>query len=317
MLAIGLLATIALNSVFAVTINTDTHFIVGNEDYTVYQTMNFNQITIDSSYIIFNSTGFYITSGNDIDITLAYISSDFSGASNGDKVLGFYASTTSGNVWFDLSGFVTGRSYTVNRSSSTIANPTANGSGYISFNSNVWSEHLFEIFQQGMGTGDVTSPVISGVSSTNSDPLDTEAAYSWMNITCDVTDNIAVNEISLNIANPNGSYNNVSMNAGAGDSYYYNSSTAFSTYGNYSYSIWANDTSNNIAISTSYTYSMPPNWDIDNDGECTVFDLILVSNHYNETGTHGWIREDVDNDGQIGVLDLVFVSNHYGELWWV
>ena len=51
MLVIGLLATLAFNSVFAVTINTDTHFIVGNEDYTVYQTMNFNQITIDSSYL--------------------------------------------------------------------------------------------------------------------------------------------------------------------------------------------------------------------------------------------------------------------------
>lgn len=309
MLVIGLLATLAFNSVFAVTINTDTRFIVGNEDYTVYQTMNFNQITIDSSYIIFNSTGFYITSGNDIDITLVCISSDFSGASNGDKVLGFYASTTNGNVWFNLSGFVTERSYTVNRSSSTIANPTVNGSGYISFNSNVWSEHLFEIFQQGMGAEDVTSPVMSGVSSTNSDPLDTEAAYSWMNITCDVTDNIAVNEISLNITNPDRSYNNVSMNAGAGNSCYYNSSTAFSAYGNYSYIIWANDTSNNIATSSSYTYSMPPNWDINNDGECTVFDQVLISNHYGETGNNGWIRKDVDNDGQIGVRSCFCVQS--------
>ncbi len=278
--------------------------------------MNFNRITIDSSYIIFNSTGFYLTSSNDIDITLVYISNDFSGASNGDKVLEFYASTASGNVLFDISGFTVGREYTVKRSGTTIASPTANASEYISFSNNVWSEHLFEIFQQGMGSGDVTSPVISGVSSTNSDPLDTETAYGWVNITCDVTDDVAVDEVSLNITNPDGSYNNVSMNVGAGDSYYYNSSTAFSTYGNYSYLIWADDTSDNQKTSSNYAFSMPPNWDINNDGECNVFDQVLISNHYSETGNNGWIREDVDNDGQIGVLDLVLVSNNYGESWW-
>jgi len=315
-LVVVLLASFVSIGVSAVTISPDTHFIVGNEDYTVHQTMNFNSITIASSYIIFNTTGFYVTSGNDIDITLVYISNDFSGASNGDKVLEFYASTTSGNVWFNLSGFVAGRIYTVNRSSSTIANPTANGSGYISFSNNVWSEHLFEIFQQGMGAGDVISPEISGVSRTSSDPLDTEQVYGWVNITCDVTDNIAVDEVSFNITNPDGSYNNVSMNAGAGDSYYYNSNTAFSTYENYSYLIWADDTSDNQDISSGYTFSMPPNWDLNNDGECNVFDQVLISNHYGETGTNGWIREDVDNDGQIDVLDLVFVSNHYGESWW-
>ncbi len=62
--------------------------------------------------------------------------------------------------------------------------------------------------------------------------------------------------------------------------------------------------------------SMPPNWDLNNDGDCNIFDLVLVSNHYNETGTPGWIREDVDNNGQIRVIDLVLVSEHYDETWW-
>jgi len=165
--------------------------------------------------------------------------------------------------------------------------------------------------------GEQTSPQISNISITTSSPLDTNSSFGWINITCDVTDNIAVDEVSLNITNPDGSCNNVSMNAGAEDSYYYNSSTAFSTYGNYSYVIWANDTSNNYVISSSYTISMPPNWDVNNDGDCNVYDLVLVSNHYNETGTPGWIREDVDNNGQIRVIDLVLVSEHYDETWWI
>ena len=50
--------------------------------------------------------------------------------------------------------------------------------------------------------------------------------------------------------------------------------------------------------------------------EFKIFDLTLISNHYDEVGVLGWIREDVDNNGKIEVLDLVFVSNHYDETWW-
>ena len=279
--------------------------------------MIFESITIASSYIIFNDTGFYLTSGNDITITLVYINSDISGAGDGEKVLEFYGDTSAGNVVFDLSGFPAGNDYVIKRSGSSISTPTANGSGFISFTNSVWSSHLFEIFQVGEGTGDTSSPQVSGVSVANSDPLDTNSSFGWINITCIVTDNVAVGEISLNITNPDGSFNNVSMNAGASNSYHYNSSTAFSTYGNYSYFIWANDSSDNQNSSSSYDFSMPPNWDINNDGNCNVFDYVLISNHYGETGNSGWIREDVDNNGQIQVFDLVLLSEHYSETWWV
>jgi hypothetical protein len=164
--------------------------------------------------------------------------------------------------------------------------------------------------------GEQTVPQISNIVTTTSNPLDTDSSYGWINITCEVTDNVAVNKVYLNITNTDGSYTNVSMTSGTGNIYYYNSSTTFSTYGNYSYVIWANDTSNNDAISSSSTISMPPNWDVNNDGSCNVYDLVLVSNHYNETGTSGWISEDVDNNGQIQVIDLVFISGHYDETWW-
>lgn len=46
-----------------------------------------------------------------------------------------------------------------------------------------------------------------------------------------------------------------------------------------------------------------------------MFDLTLVSNHYGEIGTTGWIREDVDNNGEVNVFDLVVVSNQYNTAW--
>ena len=90
-------------------------FIVENETYSTNQAMHFNSIAIASSYIIFNTTGFYVTSDNDISITLVYIDDDITGAGDGDKVLEFYASTTGGNAWFNISGFPVGNDYVVNR----------------------------------------------------------------------------------------------------------------------------------------------------------------------------------------------------------
>jgi hypothetical protein len=34
-------------------------------------------------------------------------------------------------------------------------------------------------------------------------------------------------------------------------------------------------------------------------------------------GDLGWIREDVDNNGIVDLIDLVLVSNHYNESWWI
>jgi hypothetical protein len=98
--------------------------------------------------------------------------------------------------------------------------------------------------------------------------------------------------------------------------YYYNSSIDFTDSGNYSYYIWANDTSNNVVISDIFIFSIPPNWDINEDGDCSVLDLILISNVYGDSNIAGWIREDMDNNGVIEVIDLVYVSNHHGETWW-
>jgi len=164
---------------------------------------------------------------------------------------------------------------------------------------------------------DSAAPEIDNVVATTSDQLDTDPLFGWVNMTVDVTDNVAVDDVYLNITDPNGASINVSMISTDGDTFYYQSNTAFSSYGNYSYFVWANDTSGNGNSSSGFAFSMSPNWDINNDGGCNVFDLVLISNHYGEVGTVGWIREDVDNNGEIEVLDLVLTSNEYGASWWV
>jgi uncharacterized repeat protein (TIGR02543 family) len=164
---------------------------------------------------------------------------------------------------------------------------------------------------------DSAPPQISGITRTTSSPLDTNPTYGWVNVSCTVTDNVAVSSVTLRIHTPGGSWNNVSMTTRTSGKYYYRSTTAFSTAGNYSYSIRAIDSTGNANSSSTVLFSMPPNWDINSDGMCAIFDFVLISNHYGENGAGGWIREDADNNGVIQVLDLVYVSNHYAESWWI
>jgi len=309
-----ILMLILVFQIKGVNINSDIEFLVGNESYILDQNMEFSSITIDSSYIVFNSTGFYITSGNDIDITLVYLKDDIASSIDGDKILEFYASTTGGNVWFNISGFPEGVDYIVNRSGITIQNSSANNSGFISFTNNIWSSHLFTIIQNGAGAADFIPPVISEISIIKSCPLDSDPSFGWENISCKVTDNNEVEEVCLNLILPDSSINNITMTEIENSYYSYN--TSLTQYGNYSYYIWTKDTSNNTDISNLYDLSIPPNWDINNDGVVNVFDHVLTSNHYGETNSPGWIREDIDNNGEIQVFDLVLVSNHYGEIWW-
>jgi len=163
---------------------------------------------------------------------------------------------------------------------------------------------------------DSMKPQIYGLTRTTSSPLDTDPSYGWVNVSCTVTDNVGVSQVRIRIQAPNGTWSNLSMTTKTSGNYYYRSTTKFSTAGNYTYYIWAKDTSNNGNTSSNVAFSMPANWDINIDGYCTILDLVLISNHYGQIGSNGWIREDADNNGEIQVLDLVNLSNHYGEDWY-
>jgi parallel beta-helix repeat protein len=103
---------------------------------------------------------------------------------------------------------------------------------------------------------DTTPPVISNVL----DSPDPQSPGGNVNITCDVTDNLMVYGVWINITLPGGGYTNISMAKGAADEWFLDS-TYFPT-GLYNYVIWANDTEDNWASSPGYAFliddSNPP-----------------------------------------------------------
>jgi hypothetical protein len=64
----------------------------------------------------------------------------------------------------------------------------------------------------------------------------------------------------------------------------------------------------NITITAAAVYTA---WDVNMDGAVNVLDLILITQHFSETGTTGWIRQDVNGDGMINVLDCIIVGQHW------
>ncbi len=53
-------------------------------------------------------------------------------------------------------------------------------------------------------------------------------------------------------------------------------------------------------------------WDVNFDGGTDMLDLLLVAQHFDETGTPGWIREDVNDDGVVNLNDLILIAQHWG-----
>ena len=54
----------------------------------------------------------------------------------------------------------------------------------------------------------------------------------------------------------------------------------------------------------SVTISTAP-WDVNGDGFVNILDMILVGQHFGETGAPGWIPEDVNCDGVIDMRDML------------
>jgi len=157
---------------------------------------------------------------------------------------------------------------------------------------------------------DIDPPEISDVTLITSDPIDTEPGFGWENFSCTVTDNTAVDEVKLVlIGDTTTEYPMIKD----GDDYYCNITIA--TADEYTYHIWANDTIGNQNTSSPQPFNLPPNEDVDMNGQAYFEDLIAIVMMYGDTGSGGWVREDVDNDGQAYFGDLIAVVMHYGERW--
>jgi hypothetical protein len=156
-------------------------------------------------------------------------------------------------------------------------------------------------------------PQISNLVLTNSNPKDTNPVYGWENISVIVTDDVAVSQVRINITYPDMHKENISMIPCGGDSYYFK--TTFTSVGTYSYFIWAIDTTNVRKTSSMNSYIKPPNWDINMDGVCNIFDVTLLSTKWMQTGAPGWIREDINNDGTVNIGDVSIVSIYWLQSW--
>ena len=71
-----------------------------------------------------------------------------------------------------------------------------------------------------------------------------------INISCDVSDNLGVNQVWINITYPDGTIHNFSMNPG----YLFNQT--YSQIGLYQFSISANDTNGNVNLSLGHTFQI-------------------------------------------------------------
>jgi hypothetical protein len=163
-------------------------------------------------------------------------------------------------------------------------------------------------------SSDTIPPVISNVQIHTSTPLD--VTVGWENITCTASDNVEIQAVKLKLIDSSYHMTTRSFYKKANTSIYY-CNTTLTQSGNYTYYVTAEDTSFNEATSTTLKLSLPPNWDINNDGRYTILDKVLISVCYGQIGNPGWIREDINNNGIVNMADLTYDSNHYNENWWM
>lgn len=53
-------------------------------------------------------------------------------------------------------------------------------------------------------------------------------------------------------------------------------------------------------------------WDLNGDAKCNLNDVIVIGNHWSETGIPGWIPQDVNKDGVINLGDVVAAGLRWG-----
>ena len=92
------------------------------------------------------------------------------------------------------------------------------------------------------GWFNIVDTTLPSISTLNVVP-DPQEVYQNVNISADLTDTYAFSGAWINIIRPNGSWLNTTMKKGSGDQYYLNQS--YDLIGDYTFTIWVNDTSDN------------------------------------------------------------------------
>lgn len=143
-----LLAT-TISTANVITIDNETYFHVENEIYSSNSTDVFEVVAVDTTYILFNNSNFFLNSVNNINITYGFIRHDIPTAHMNELVMSFHVNTTSAAVAFRISGFQPRTKYKVYKDGDLILTPTSSFTGYILFTNAGWGtpEPYIEIYE--------------------------------------------------------------------------------------------------------------------------------------------------------------------------
>ena len=104
------------------------------ETYTFSSPYNVSTIIIAPTYIVFNETGFNITSDAPITIEINHIDSYILNATSAtDILLNFTVANPASDTWFNLSGFNSTNTYSIYVDDVLLTTDIANSTGSISF----------------------------------------------------------------------------------------------------------------------------------------------------------------------------------------
>ena len=120
-----------------------------NQNYTTSHLMTFSQV--DDAIPLYNTTEFHISSAHGVNISLIYLASNVLTTTDGAVLLAFNATVTSGNVYFNITGFRHNDDYDIYIDNVFNETITSSISGTASFNYNSWSTHEFELRYTGGG----------------------------------------------------------------------------------------------------------------------------------------------------------------------
>jgi len=157
-----------------------------------------------------------------------------------------------------------------------------------SYNNQFDPDSFFDVGTEENAPGESIPPEIKNVTASP----DPQIIGGYVNITCDVSDNMGVDVVKVDITYPDSSSENLTMNGN-----YFKNQTYLQT-GLYSYFIWASDTSNNINMSgVYYFYIYDPN-------------KMYVDDDYDDS-TPGWqidrfddIQDGIDNVSSYGIVSV-------------
>lgn len=186
-----------------------------------------------------------------------------------------------------------------------------NYSGWIGINYTVvdTEESFTQIVNVVVYPPDNNPPTISNISSFAY--FDSNLCLWIVNISANVTDDTGIDVVCVNITHPNGYIENVTMNKGM-NIYFHQAKYGAEEYDGYCYYfIFAKDFSGNTNLSSTFSYWIPPSYNVNGDDKINVLDMIIIGQHWNEAAQPGWIRADAKIDGEINILDLIFVGQHW------